>query len=281
MSSLIRQSHASNDQPLWASASQDDPSAVNATAYNLVTTSQTPTGARITSDNTTNGIMLLQGDRFRFAKGGQTTANTEIVNSAVGAGLDVMNVGGVITTSGVVGSQGLRLKNEQYISFTDEPSVPVVEGLRIYSAETGTPGLTFSSIAVQPTASLYFNQIGQSANSSIKPGPFSATNPQDELVIGGSIQTNRLSLNNVTGAEVHGVATLAAGEVTVTTSASDVNAIILLTRTAVNASTTLGELRVRQKNVGNFIITSATIGTPGTPEAGDLSDVQWVILNPV
>lgn len=200
MSLLINESYANTSAPLWLSSSGgtiDGDLDITGTltaqyvearsGFSLLDNSnpQTQVMSIACATNNPGGDPIFQvnpNGAFRFGQVSQAAANTEIVPSAPGANLDVLNVGGVITTSGTVGSQGLRLKNEQYISFTDEPSVPVVEGLRIYSAETGTPGLTFSSIAVQPTASLYFNQIGQSANSYIKPAAFGGN---DELSIGG------------------------------------------------------------------------------------------------
>lgn len=104
-------------------------------------------------------------------------------------------IDGTLVTQGAVGTQGIRLRNSQYISFTDENTLGhnTIEGLRIYSAETGTPNVTFSELSVQPGSYLYFTQIGQQANSYIRP---SATNAgQDILSIGGTIATKKLNLD--------------------------------------------------------------------------------------
>jgi len=278
MSSLIRQSHANNGQPLWVADAGTG--AVDTTQINLVTSAGVFTGADITTDGTTNGIMCLQGDQIRFTKSGSSLGNTALTTSANGANLDSLVCGGQISATGTPGSRGMALFSAKYLSCYDATTPTNIEGMRIGSATTGTPGLTFSDIQIQPGSILYFNQIGQSANSYIQPSAFSATNPTDILNVGGTISTRRLNLVNTTGAEVFGTATLAAGTIVVSTTASDVNSIILLTRGAVNASTTLGELRVSNKSANNFTIVSAQPGAPTSTQTGDLSDVQWVILNP-
>lgn len=58
---------------------------------------------------------------------------------------------------------------------------------------------------------------------------------------------------------------------------------IALGRAAVNASTALGELIAAEADrvfggSGSFIVRALTLGTPGTPLAGDLSDVDVVVF---
>lgn len=281
MSSLIRQSHASNSQPLWASASGSGaPTVVDTTQVNLLTSTGAPTNADITTDGTTNGIMCLQGDIIRFTKSGSSLGNTALTTSANGANLDSLVCGGQISATGTPGSRGMALFNAKYLSCYDATTPTNIEAMRIGSGTTGTPGVTFSEIEVQAGSTLYFNQIGQAANSYITPAPFNSTDPTDIFNVGGSIFTRRLNFVNTTGFEVFGTATLVAGTIVVNTGSSDVNSIILLTRGAVNASTTLGELRVSNKGANNFTIVSAQTGAPTSTQTGDLSDVQWVILNP-
>lgn len=176
-----------------------------------------------------------------------------------------LTVEGNIVTDGPVGTQGIRLKNEQYISFTDEPSVPVVEGLRIYSAETGTPGLTFSQIAVQPGASLYFSQIGQSANSYIKPAAFGGS---DELVIGGVTTTARLDL----GAQSCGTGSIIVGatnDVINSTAVTATSKIFLSHAGAPSAGPGAGAPQ------GNLTVNPAQI-VPGVSFRVDLTDSTGV-----
>lgn len=78
-----------------------------------------------------------------------------------------------------------------------------------------------------------------------------------------------------------GTSTLVAGQSPVinTTLCLGPQTIILLQRTDVNASTSLGELRVRQRNAGNFLVESDGFAAPGVPDTGDVSSFNWVLIN--
>jgi hypothetical protein len=56
---------------------------------------------------------------------------------------------------------------------------------------------------------------------------------------------------------------------------------IVVSRTAANASTALGELAVTTKTPGapgSFVVKADTQGTPGTPLAADVSSFDWIAL---
>jgi hypothetical protein len=55
---------------------------------------------------------------------------------------------------------------------------------------------------------------------------------------------------------------------------------IVVSRTLVNASTTLGEFTVAKTNgsPGHFVVTSEEPGTPGTTQTGDLSSFDWFAI---
>ena len=58
---------------------------------------------------------------------------------------------------------------------------------------------------------------------------------------------------------------------------------IFLTRVTPNGSTTLGELEALPTDrvngqPGSFKVTAATDGTPGTPQAGDVSTVAYLVI---
>jgi hypothetical protein len=74
-----------------------------------------------------------------------------------------------------------------------------------------------------------------------------------------------------------GRGTLAAGQEVINTTASDVTSYIMLTRTNLNASTAIGELRVSNKSANSFTVNS--VDATGSVETGDLSDFDWVIIN--
>lgn len=58
----------------------------------------------------------------------------------------------------------------------------------------------------------------------------------------------------------------------------DAGSVILVTRKAANASTSLGELTANNRVVGtSFKVQALTPGTPGTPLAADVSSFDWFI----
>ena len=145
-------------------------------------------------------------------------------------------------------------------------------GMRIVATTTGVNYLQNSGV-------LNFGQIGQgTVNTALTTSAPGAN--ADVLRVGGTVDTNALKLPSVGAAACVGTSTLTAGQVVVATTASDVNSYILITRGAVNASTTLGELRVSNKGANNFTVVSVNPATPSSTQTGDLSSFDWVIINP-
>lgn len=287
MSALNRQSHATNDEALWLSTNggvvTGDITAryITATSGLELTDNSTPANTIFTVAAATNGvtgnpiIQTAPGATLRFGQFSQANANTTLTCSAPGGNLDSFVCGGQISATGIAGSRGMANFNAKYLSFYDATAPNNIEAMRIGSATTGTPGLTFSEIEVQPGSTLYFNQIGQAANSYITPA---ASGGVDIFRVGGALDFDLLNCKTGGAADSVGTATLVNGTVVVNTTASDVNSIILLTRYNVNASTALGELRVSNKGANNFTIVSADPANPAVTEAGDLSDVMWMIV---
>ena len=157
--------------------------------------------------------------------------------------------------------------------------IAVVDGNGVVKAALGV-NTTNAYVACQSGQRIYFGGYsGLPGQTYINPA---ASANQDSLVVGGSVSVQQLKLATGVDAAI-GTATLVAGQAIVNTTAClGVNSFIFLTRTNLNASTALGDLRIQNKNVGQFTITSSTMSSPPplSPETGDLSDVQWVIINP-
>lgn len=155
----------------------------------------------------------------------------------------------------------------------------VVDANGVVKAALGV-NTTNAYVACQSGQRIYFGGYsGLPGQSYINPA---ASANQDSLVVGGSVSVQQLKVATGVDAAM-GTATLVNGTVVVnTTKCLGVNSFIFLTRTNLNASTALGDLRIQNKNVGSFTITSSTMSTPPplAPETGDLSDVQWLIINP-
>lgn len=76
-----------------------------------------------------------------------------------------------------------------------------------------------------------------------------------------------------------GQATLVLGTVTVANTSITANTRIFLSRASNNASTALGNLQPGTVTVGtSFVIEAGTAATPDTPVAGDLSTVNWLLI---
>lgn len=89
---------------------------------------------------------------------------------------------------------------------------------------------------------------------------------------------NGLSIREGTNATM-GVATLASGTVTVSTTAVAANSRIYLSRQAANSSTGIGSLTVGTVTAAtSFVINS--LGSTGSVVAGDTSIVAWLIVQP-
>jgi len=78
-----------------------------------------------------------------------------------------------------------------------------------------------------------------------------------------------------------GTATLVAGTVTVANTNIAATDRIFIQRTAVNASTTLGELTYTISAATSFTITSVILGTPGSTQTADVSDVVYFIVRQI
>jgi hypothetical protein len=138
-----------------------------------------------------------------------------------------------------------------------------------------TTGVSPRSI-IQSANPIYFNQIGTAnGNTSLTLSAFGAN--ADLLSVGGTVAARNLDLLDTTGAAVIGTATLAAGSAIISSTASDVTSYIFLTRTDLNASTAVGELRITNKSASTFTVNS--VDATGTVETGDLSSFDWVIIN--
>jgi hypothetical protein len=77
-----------------------------------------------------------------------------------------------------------------------------------------------------------------------------------------------------------GTGTLVAGTVTIANTNIATGDAIYITRTGVNASTTLGEFTYTITNAASFTVTSVILGTPGSTQTGDLSSFAYFIVRP-
>jgi hypothetical protein len=143
------------------------------------------------------------------------------------------------------------------------------------TATGSTPGTSY----IQAASAIKFGQINQGTTNTTLTISAPGANT-DLLNVGGKVAAQQLTLATGGSAGVVGTGTLTGGQAVISTTASDVGAFIFITRTAINASTALGQLRVSNQGANNFTITSCQAGSPTTTETGDLSSFAWVIINP-
>jgi len=213
MSSLIRQSHANNDLPLWVATEGDSNIDGNLTVQGFIDVKGNIVGRQdiITNDTffikdvvgnnegllTTStpgagGNMIIQSPVIKFGAFGAANGNTSITTSAQGANLDSLVCGGQISATGTIGSRGMALFNAKYLSCYDSTAPTNIEAMRIGSATTGTPGLTFSQIAVQPGSAFYLSAIGVNSSTLFMPNY-----PANDLFqVDGKITAQELALNS-------------------------------------------------------------------------------------
>jgi hypothetical protein len=202
-----------------------------------------------------------------IAQNGQVTGNIFIQTSAPGAGADIFSVFGQINAiGGDVFSRPDPGGNTPGVGVVDgagDPLLMLTSAVGVTVMEIGAP-LVFA----EP------NQVNGNSGLQITPA---GTNG-DVLTIGGTVDAKFLKLGNSGTDPVVGTGTLAAGTATINTTACDVTSYILLTHTNLNASTGVGTLRVVNKIANSFTVNS--VDATGTIEAGDLSDFDWMIINP-
>jgi len=135
------------------------------------------------------------------------------------------------------------------------------------------------TLALSGNNAIDFKQVGAvGGNSSLLIRPLGG----QDIFTTGIVDADALTLANTGGAATVGTATLSNGQATVSTTASDSTCYIFLQRRDINSSTAIGELRITQRNAGNFVVVSASVPptAPTTTVTGDQSSFDWMIVNP-
>jgi len=237
---------------------QSNAATINPISFTLADAS----GNQKTRVLSTGGNSYIQSSEpLLFSQIGQGTANTSLQTSAPGTNADALILGGNIIQRGSGGA------------------IKVQSGAAADLLTFGNNATAGASLILS-TQPILFGQVGSGgvgANTSFLAGTPSGN--ADVLTVGGTVSARNLDLLDTTGAAVIGTATLTAGTVVVNTTACDVTSYIILTRTGVGASTTLGELRVSNQGANNFTVVSATTGSPSVTQTGDVSTFHWMIVN--
>lgn len=180
---------------------------------------------------------------------------------------------------------GLTVPNSQTITLQD--SNGNICG-QITAGVTGTtyPDGAYMTFSVPSDTPIYFAPIGATGEPQSSIMPSSTANSDGfqcggDMLVTGLLQTGSLQFVLDPANPIYGNQTLVNGLATVNTNQADVTSTIILTRTNVNASTFLGELRVRQKNAQSFIVEATNPSAPGSgAQTGDQSSFDWILINP-
>lgn len=132
--------------------------------------------------------------------------------------------------------------------------------------------------------SIKFTQLGSAGNTTFTPSAFGAGLDNfsvQGIVSATRVATNSLELLDVGANAIVGTSTLVTGSspVIVTGACLGPQSKIFLTRTDINASTSLGMLRVRQRNAGNFLVEACGPSPANVVDLGDDSSFDWMIIN--
>lgn len=258
MSLLGTPVYANPSTPLWASSANPSFSGpiiasrfqTNPAGDMVLVDVSGNTALRLATGSTAPSPAYIQTDTtINFGKVAQGTVNTTLTPSAPNANADLFTIGGAIVVKDVSGNTSGRI---------------------------GCP--TVSNVAIQASNAILFQQVGGlTGNSSLE---VKAVGQQD-IFTTQLINADALFIRKVGSNASSGVETLTNGTVTINVNLSDITANIFLTRTAINASTAIGNLRVSSQNASNFTVVSARDATPTITESGDQSTFNWWIINGV
>lgn len=256
MSLLINESYANPTTPLWASSGGGGGGGT-IIASEFQTTSGGDVVVKDVSGNTALRLATgssgpspayIQTDNsLYFGQVGQGSVATTFTPSVASSNADVFSIGGQIGIKDASGNTCGKLL-----------------------------ATSLNNLTIQTGDNILFQKVGATTgNTSLKVNPAGGF---DELNI-GIINANNLNLNKLGSNASCGAGTLTNGQETITVNLSDITASIFLQRTAIYASTALGELRVSSQNASNFTVTSSQPANPTAIETGDQSGYTWMIIN--
>jgi len=160
---------------------------------------------------------------------------------------------GTITIGGGTGAQSINIGNS-----TGGKTIAIGTGAGVNSVSLGSTTTT-SATTIN----------SGSGNVNITGGHLAIASVAKTLLVNGGAVTDFI-----------GTGVLTAGTQTIANTNIATGDIILLARTGVAASTTLGVLTYTISNGVSFTVTSVILGTPGSAQTGDVSTYSYFIVRP-
>ncbi len=218
--------------------------------------------------NATGGTLVAN----IFGSVAATTAGT--INLGTGAAAHVLNLGS--TSAGAI---GITSANNITTTITSGKTYAVVGGggtinIGIDAANT----IAIGNGAFATTTSLGSTNTTSTTTINGGSGGVNVTGANLQIATAGKF----LEIKGAAFAATNsiGVGTLVMGAATINNTNIATGDVILLTRTGVAASTTLGMLTYTISNGASFTVTSVIVGTPGSPQTGDVSTFSYIIVRP-
>jgi len=160
---------------------------------------------------------------------------------------------GTMTIAGGTGAQTINIANST--------------GGKTVAIATGAGANTVSLGSTNSTSTTTINS--GSGNVNITGGHLSIATVAKTLLVNGGAVTDFI-----------GTGVLTAGTQTIANTNIAAGDVIILTRTGVAASTTLGVLTYTISAGASFTVTSVILGTPGSTQTGDVSTYAYFIVRP-
>jgi hypothetical protein len=189
---------------------------------------------------------------------GATTSTYTISGTGVNTGTITVDGGTGARTINIANNTGVKTINIAGDSATSANVIKIGTGA---GAQTVTLGST------NTTSTTTINS--GSGNVNVTGGHLSIASVAKTLLVNGGAVTDFI-----------GTGVLTAGTQTIANTNIATGDVIILCRTAVNASTTLGILTYTITNATSFTVTSVIVGTPGSTQTGDASSYAYFIVRP-
>lgn len=203
-----------------------------------------------------------------------------VVPTALGA-VTMAGTANQITTTGGTNSLTFSVPS----AFIAPGSIVATTTVASTTTMTAGTGLTATTGNISATTGNVSAGAAVSATTTVTAGTGITATTGNITASAGNVVINGagkfLAIHTGAATDFLGTLTLTSGTVTVSNTNIATGDIILLTRIATNASTTLGMETYTISNGVNFVVTAKIIGTPASTQTGDASTFGYIIVRPV
>lgn len=248
----------------------------------------------LASQSSIGGVIASNWILLGIAGGALATLTGDSGTATAAAGnIDVLGTANQITTTGAGDTLTLSLPAAMTVpgSLTTTTTLAVGTNATVGGTLGVTGATTLAALTAVGTANINASGAGVTTIGTGGTGAVNIGNATGNTSVTGSLTTSgniilngsatQLRMQGGAATDFIGTATLVNGTVTVANTNIAAGDRILIQRVAANASTTLGELSYTISAGASFTITSLILGTPGSPQTGDLSSVTYVIVREI